>query len=109
MQNVTSGCFAMTATAQAGEGKVYLCAVKDVCSRGIVGWATGESMTSESADTALRSSIARHRPTCTDIVHSDRGGQFWPLPYQQTLRAHGLTAPMGRIASVGDNAVMDDF
>jgi transposase InsO family protein len=92
-----------------GEGKLYVCAVKDVCSRRIVGWAIGERMTSELADTALRTAIARRRPTGTVIVHSDRGGQFRSLRYQRTLRAHGLTASMGRVASAGDNAAMESF
>jgi transposase InsO family protein len=92
-----------------GEGKLYVCAVKDVCSRRIVGWAIGARMTSELADTALRTAIARRRPTGTVIVHSDRGGQFRSLRYQRTLRAHGLTASMGRVASAGDNAAMESF
>ena len=43
------------------------------------------------------------------IVHSDRGGQFRSLRYQRTLRAHGLTASMGRVAAAGDNAAMESF
>ena len=86
-----------------------MCAVKDVCSRRIVSWAIGERMTSELADTALRTAIARRRPAGTVIVHSDRGGEFRSLRYQPTLRAHGLTASMGRVASAGDNAAMESF
>ena len=41
------------------------------------------------------------------IVHSDRGGQFRSLRYQRTLRAHRLTASMGRVAAAGDNAAME--
>jgi putative transposase len=72
-----------------GEGKLYLCAIKDVCSRRIVGYALGERMTSQLADAALRIAITRRSPTGTLIVHSDRGGQFRSLRYQRTLRAHG--------------------
>jgi putative transposase len=57
------------------EGKLYICAVKDVCSRKIVGYAIGPRMTSQLADAALRTAIARRRPTGTVVVHSDRGGQ----------------------------------
>jgi putative transposase len=35
--------------------------------------------------------------------------QFRSLRYQRTLRAHGLTASMGRVASAGDNAAMESF
>lgn len=91
------------------EGKLYICAVKDVCSRRIVGYAIGPRMTSQLADVALRTAIARRRPTETLIVHSDRGGQFRSLRYQRTLRVHELTGSMGRVASAGDNAAMESF
>jgi len=91
------------------EGKLYICAVKDVCSRKIVGYAIGPRMTSQLADAALRTAIARRRPTGTLLVHSDRGGQFRSRRYQRTLRAHGLTGSMGRVSSAGDNAAMESF
>ena len=59
-----------------GTGKVYVCAVKDVFSRGIAGWSIGHRMTVELVDTALRMAIVRRRPSGTAIVPSDRGGQF---------------------------------
>jgi putative transposase len=92
-----------------GEGKLYICAVKDVCSRKIVGYAIGPRMTSHLADAALRTAIARRAPTGTVVVHSDRGGQFRSHRYQRTLRAHGLTGSMGRVSSAGDNAAMESF
>ena len=91
------------------EGKLYICAVKDVCSRRIVGYAIGPRMTSQLADAALRTAIARRRPSGTVVVHSDRGGQFRSRRYQRTLRAHGLIGSMGRVASAGDNAAMESF
>ena len=91
------------------EGKLYICAVKDVCSRRIVGYALEPRMTSHLADAALRTAIARRRPTGTVVVHSDRGGQFRSHRYQRSLRAHGLTGSMGRVASAGDNAAMESF
>lgn len=59
-----------------GEGRLYVCAVKNVFAGRIVGWAIGEQMTSECAETALCTAIARSQPTGTVILHSDRGGQF---------------------------------
>jgi putative transposase len=84
------------------EGKLYICAVKDVCSRRIVGYAIDSRMTSQLADAALRTAIARRQPTGTLVVHSDRGGQFRSRRYQRTLRVHGLTGSMGRVSSAGD-------
>ena len=92
-----------------GEGKLYICAVKDVCSRKIVGYAIDARMTSHLADAALRNAIARRAPAGTVVVHSDRGGQFRSHRYQRTLRAHGLIGSMGRVSSAGDNAAMESF
>ena len=58
------------------EGKVYCCAIKDVYSNRIVGYAIDERMTAQLAVTALRTAVARRRPRGTLIVHSDRGGQI---------------------------------
>jgi len=61
-----------------GEGKLYLCAIKDCASNRIVGYSLGERMTSHLAVAALRNAIALRSPTGT-IMHSDRGGQAVPL------------------------------
>jgi putative transposase len=57
------------------EGKVYVCAIKDLCSNRIVGYAIDERMTAQLATAALRSAIARRQPRGTVVVHSDRGSQ----------------------------------
>lgn len=57
------------------EGKLYCCAIKDLFSNRIVGYAIDERMTAHLAVTALRTAVARRRPRGTLIVHSDRGGQ----------------------------------
>ena len=52
-----------------GEGKLYLCAIKDCASNKIVGYSLDARMTSELAVTALRNAIALRAPDGT-IVHS---------------------------------------
>jgi putative transposase len=92
------------------EGKIYVCAVKDVCSRRIVGVAVGPRMTARLATNALKIAIARRDPRPgTTIVHSDRGGQFRSKRFQRLLRDHRLVASMGRVASAADNAAMESF
>ncbi len=54
------------------EGKLYLCAVKDVCSNRIVGYSMDARMTAALAVSALRNAIALRSPART-IVYSDRG------------------------------------
>jgi putative transposase len=57
-----------------GEGKLYLCAIKDVFSNRIVGYSIADNMTSALAVNALRMAIWRRRPVGTTL-HSDRGSQ----------------------------------
>ena len=61
------------------EGKLYLCAVKDACSRRIVGYSIDSRMTSALAVNALRNALAL-RGHVVAIVHSDRGSQFRSTP-----------------------------
>jgi transposase InsO family protein len=91
------------------EGKLYCCAIKDVFSNRIVGYAIGERMTAQLATGALRTAIARRQPTGTVVVHSDRGGQFRSRAFRAVLSSAGLTGSMGRVASAGDNAAMESF
>jgi transposase InsO family protein len=53
-----------------GEGKLYLCAIKDCASNRIVGYSMADRMTSDLAVAALRNATARRSPRGT-IVHSD--------------------------------------
>lgn len=92
-----------------GQGKLYVCAIKDVCSNRIVGYSIGERMTARLATTALHTAIVRREPAGTVVVHSDRGGQFRSRAFRRELTAAGLIGSMGRVASAGDNAAMESF
>src|SRR5690606_7418441 len=60
-----------------GEGKLYLCAVKDVFSGRIVGYSISDRMKSRLAVDALASAVARRGGDVAGcIVHSDRGSQL---------------------------------
>ncbi|MBX9921621.1 MAG: DDE-type integrase/transposase/recombinase [Mycolicibacterium frederiksbergense] len=59
-----------------GEGKLYLCAIKDVYSNRIVGYSIDSRMKSRLATTALSNAVARRANVAGCIVHSDRGSQF---------------------------------
>lgn len=92
-----------------GEGKVYCCAIKDLFSNRIVGYAIADRMTAELAVAALRAAIARRRPDGVVVVHADRGSQFRARSFRAVLLAAGLKGSMGRVASAGDNAAMESF
>jgi putative transposase len=67
------------------EGKLYLCAVKDACSKRIVGYSIDARMTSQLAVDALRNAIALRDPDATAIVHSDRGSSVHLTPRQREV------------------------
>jgi putative transposase len=91
------------------EGKLYLCAIKDVYSNRIVGYSMDARMTASLAVSALRNAIALRSPAGTVVVHSDRGSQFRSAAFVRTLKDHGLTGSMGRVGACGDNAAMESF
>jgi transposase InsO family protein len=90
------------------EGKLYLCAVKDACSKRIVGYSIDSRMTSELAVNALRNALALRGGVDT-IVHSDRGSQFRSHAYVRTLRQTRMRGSMGRVGACADNAAMESF
>ena len=85
------------------EGKLYMCAVKDVYSGRIVGYSMAERMTSGLCVSALRNAIALRSPHAT-IVHTDRGSQFRPRAFVGTINANKLRGSMGRVGACADNA-----
>jgi putative transposase len=91
-----------------GEGKLYLCAVKDVYSGRIVGYSIDDRMKASLAVAALRNAIARRDPVGT-VVHSDRGSQFRSNAFVRVLKNNGLVGSMGRVGACGDNAAMESF
>lgn len=90
------------------EGKLYLCAIKDVYSGRIVGYSIDERMKARLAVAALTNAVALRRPAGV-IVHSDRGSQFRSRKFVKALRDNGLTGSMGRVGACGDNAAMESF
>ena len=94
-----------------GQGKLYLCAVKDACSKRIVGYSMADRMTSQLAVDALANALALRRRAPADrlVVHSDRGSQFRSHVYVRALRGARLTGSMGRVGACADNAAMESF
>jgi putative transposase len=90
------------------EGKLYLCAVKDACSKRIVGYSIDSRMTAALAVNALRNALAL-RGRVDTVVHSDRGSQFRSHAYVSQLRRARLHGSMGRVGACADNAAMESF
>ena len=90
------------------EGKLYLCAIKDVWSNRIVGYSIDSNMKATLAVRALHWAIgARPHEGC--VLHSDRGSQFRSKKFVRTLTNNGLLGSMGRVGACADNAAMESF
>jgi putative transposase len=92
-----------------GEGKLYLCAIKDAYSNRIVGYSISDRMKSRLAVAALDSAAARRGQVAGCVVHSDRGSQFRSAKFVAALGRHDLVGSMGRVGAAGDNAAMESF
>src|SRR5699024_10037180 len=92
------------------EGKLYLCAVKDVFSSRIVGYSISSRMKARLAVDALEMAVARRGGDVAGCVtHSDRGSQFRSKKFTRALARHSITGSMGRVGAAGDNAAMESF
>lgn len=92
-----------------GEGKLYLCAIKDVFSNRIVGYSIDSRMKSQLAVAALASAVARRGEVAGCVLHSDRGSQFRSRKFLHALGRHDMVGSMGRVGAAGDNAAMESF
>ena len=91
------------------EGKLYLCAIKDVFSNRIVGWSIDSRMKARLVVAAVEMAVARRGDVAGCIVHSDRGSQFRARKVQRALTRYRMVGSMGRVGSAGDNAAMESF
>ncbi|WP_406716417.1 DDE-type integrase/transposase/recombinase [Trueperella pyogenes] len=80
-----------------GEGKLYLCAIKDLCWRRIVGDAASSRMKSRLPVAALDDAMRKRGNPRGVIVHSDRSSQFRSRKFRATLKAYSAKDTMGRL------------
>ncbi|WP_130507940.1 IS3 family transposase [Krasilnikovia cinnamomea] len=92
-----------------GEGKLYLCAIKDVWSNRIVGYSIDSRMKSRLAVAALHNAAARRDDLAGCVLHTDRGSQFRSRKFVRALDRHQIVGSMGRVGAAGDNAAMESF
>jgi putative transposase len=91
------------------EGKLYLCAIKEVFSNRIVGYSISDRMMSRLAVDALASAVARRGEVAGCILHTDRGSQFRSRKFVRALHRHDMVGSMGKVGAAGDNAAMESF
>lgn len=91
------------------EGKLYLCAIKDLCGNKIVGYSIDNRMKAKLAVNALEMAAAHRGNPTGVVVHSDRGSQFRSRKFQKALKRLELRGSMGRVGACSDNAAMESF
>jgi putative transposase len=85
----------------------YLALLMDLCSRRIVGWEYGGSMSEDLVLGALSRAIRERQPVAGLIHHTDRGGQYASRRYRDALRRSGMQQSMSAAENCYDNAFME--
>lgn len=91
------------------EGWLYVCAVLDLFTRRIVGWAIEAHMTRDLVLYALQMAYATRKPRPGLIFHSDRGCQYASHEVRQWLTANAMRQSMSGTGNCYDNALMESF
>lgn len=92
-----------------GEGKLYICLVKDCFAGRIVGYSMGPRMTADLAVNALNMAVTHRDSPPGVIVHSDRGAQYRSKAFRGRLTTVGAIGSMGQVRTCADNAAMESF
>ena len=85
----------------------FLAVLMDLCSRRIVGWEFGSSMSENLVLGALRRAIIERQPGNGLVHHTDRGGQYASKRYRDVLRRSEIVQSMSAAESCYDNAFME--
>ena len=91
------------------EGWLYVCAVLDLFTRRIVGWAIEAHMTRDLVLDALQMAYATRKPGPGLIFHSDRGCQYASHEVRHWLTAKAMRQSMSGTGNCYDNAPMESF
>jgi transposase InsO family protein len=91
------------------EGWLYVCAVLDLYTRRIVGWALAGQMTRQLVLDALAMANAKRKPAAGLIFHSDRGSQYASGEVRHWLTEKALRQSMSGTGNCYDNAPMESF
>jgi transposase InsO family protein len=96
-----------------GEGWLYLCAVRDGCSRRVLGYAFADTLHTDVVETALRRAVTFRDPaagpTTQVIFHADRGCQYTSTQLADTANDLGVRLSVGRTGVCWDNAQQESF
>lgn len=92
-----------------GEGWLYLCAVRDGCSRRVIGWAVDDRMDTDLVQAAVAMAVVMRGALAGEVIlHADRGCQY-TVQLARFARDHNLVRSVGRTAVCWDNAAAESF
>jgi transposase InsO family protein len=91
------------------EGTLYCCAVLDLYSRRVVGWAIDRRNEATLVNDALTMAATSRGTSPNTILHSDHGSQFTSWSFTANLKHHQLLGSMGTVGDCFDNAPMESF
>ena len=93
-----------------GQGWLYLCAVRDGCSRRVIGWAIDEHMRADLVESALAMAVAMRGELAEAVMlHADRGCQYTSAQLAGFAHRHNVARSVGRTGVCWDNAAAESF
>ena len=93
-----------------GEGWLYLCAVRDGCSRRVIGWAIDEYLHTDLVQAAVEMALVMRGELAEQVIlHADRGCQYTSDQLARFARNHNLARSVGRTAVCWDNAQAESY
>jgi putative transposase len=93
-----------------GQGWLYLCAIRDGCSRRVLGWAVEDHMRTDLVEAALRQAVTlRGELPGKVIFHADRGTQYTSEQIATACADLPVLRSMGRTGVCWDNAAAESF
>lgn len=93
-----------------GQGWLYLCAVRDGCSRRVLGWAVEDHLRTDLVQTALRRAVVlRGELPAKVIFHADRGTQYTSAQLADASADLPILQSVGRTGVCWDNAAAESF
>jgi putative transposase len=79
------------------EGWLYLCAVRDGCSRRVLGWAVEDHMRTDLVESALSMAVTMRGLLPEQVIfHADRGTQYTSGQLARFARRHDIAQSVGR-------------
>jgi putative transposase len=80
-----------------GQGRLYLCAVRDGCSRQVIGWAIDDYLGTDLVTSAVAMAVAMRGELVREVIlHADRSYQYTSAQLARFARDHNLVRSVGR-------------